>query len=306
MVGSCNSKCVERAHDPPGRGDTLDRVTVGGRVEQAGWTENRPSTGWFQGLKLGELFRYRELLLFLALKELKVRYKQTLFGIGWVVLQPLVAMGVFSVVFGRFAGLPSDGLPYAVFVLAGLSIWLYFSNAVRTASETLVEDPSLVTKVYLPRMLAPAAAVLPGLIDLAVSLVVVGLVMAIVGVAPGPALLLLPVWIAAAVLVALGAGLWLSALNVLYRDVRSVVPFLLQVWLFASPVVFPSSLIEPPEEYFYALNPLVGVLDGFRWSLLDAPPPGPEDLISLASGALLLISGLAYFRHAERRFADQI
>src|SRR5215207_8358466 len=292
--------------DPPEAGDTLDRVTVAEEAARGAWTENRPTSGWFRGLELSELLRYRDLLYFLALKELKVRYKQTLFGVAWVVLQPLVAMAIFTVVFGRFAGLPSDGLPYEVFVFAGLAIWLYFSNAVKIASETLVEDPSLVTKVYFPRLLAPAGAVLPGLVDLAVSLAVVAVLMVIFDVAPSVSLLLLPAWLAALVLVAFGAGLWLSALNVLYRDVRSVVPFLLQVWLFASPVVFPSSLIEAPEEYFFAVNPLVGVLDGFRWSLLDAPPPGAEDLVSLASAALLLISGLAYFRHAERRFADQI
>jgi lipopolysaccharide transport system permease protein len=281
-------------------------MTVGGRVERSVWTENRPSTGWFQGLDVGELLRYRELLLFFAVKELKVRYKQTLFGVGWAVLQPLVAMGIFTVVFGRFAGLPSDGLPYEVFVFAGLSVWLYLSNTIKTASESLVEDPSLVTKVYFPRMLAPAGAVLPALADLGVSLVVVAVLMVISGVAPGVGILLLPVWIVGAVLVGLGSGLWLSALNVLYRDIRSVVPFLVQVWLFASPVVFPSSLIDGFERYLLALNPLVGVLDGFRWSLLDAPAPPPEDLLSLASGILLLVSGMAYFRHSERQFADQI
>lgn len=297
---------VQTAPVAPECADTLDAVAAGGEVESALWTENRPSAGWLQGLNLGELLRYRELLLFFAIKELKVRYKQTLFGVGWVVLQPLVAMVIFTVVFGRFAGLPSDGLPYEVFVFAGLSVWLYFSSTIRTASESLVEDPSLVTKVYFPRVLAPTGAVLPGLVDLGVSLVVVGILMAIFGVAPGLSLVLLPVWIAAAVLVALGGGLWLSALNVLYRDVRSVVPFLVQVWLFASPVVFPSSIIGSPEKYVYALNPLVCVLDGFRWSLLDAPAPNTVDLISFVSACLLLISGLVYFRHAERRFADQI
>lgn len=281
-------------------------MTVVEDAERGAWTENRRTSGWFPGLDLAELLRYRDLLYFFALKELKVRYKQTLFGVAWVVLQPLVAMAIFTVVFGRFADLPSDGLPYEVFVFSGLAVWLYVSNAVKVASETLVEDPSLVTKVYFPRLLAPAGAVLPGLVDLAVSLVVVAVLMVIFGVAPGLSILLLPAWIAALVLVAFGAGLWLSALNVLYRDVRSVVPFLLQVWLFASPVVYPSSLIESPEEYVYALNPLVGVIDGFRWSLLDGPAPGAEDLISLAAGLLLIVSGLVYFRHAERRFADQI
>jgi lipopolysaccharide transport system permease protein len=290
----------------PERADTLDVVAVGGEVESGLWIENRPSAGWLQGLDVRELLRYRELLLFFAIKELKVRYKQTLFGVGWVVLQPLVAMLIFTVVFGRFAGLPSDGLPYEVFVFTGLSVWLYFSPTIRIASESLVEDPSLVTKVYFPRILAPAGAVLPGLVDLGVSLVVVGILMAVFGVAPGLSLVLLPAWIAAAVLVALGSGLWLSALNVLYRDIRSVVPFLVQVWLFASPVVFPSSIIGAPEKYVYALNPLVCVLDGFRWSLLDAPAPNIVDLISFASACLILISGLVYFRHAERRFADQI
>ena len=271
----------------------------------APWVENRPTQG-HRAVDRRELWQYRELVRFLAGRDLKVRYKQAALGVGWAVVRPLVGAVTLTVVFNRVVNLASDDLPYLPFALVGYSAWAYVSASLGGAAASLVANSALITKVYFPRLLAPAGAVLPGLVDLAVSLAVVAVLMVIFDVAPSVSLLLLPAWLAAVVLVAFGAGLWLSALNVLYRDVRSVVPFLLQVWLFASPVVFPSSLIEAPEEYFFAVNPLVGVLDGFRWSLLDAPPPGAEDLVSLASAALLLISGLAYFRHAERRFADQI
>jgi lipopolysaccharide transport system permease protein len=270
------------------------------------WTENRPSTGWFPKLDLKELWRYRELLIFFAIKELKVRYKQTFFGVAWAVLQPVLAMAIFSIVFGRLADLPSDGVPYAPFVLAGLVIWLYVSRTVALIAESLIEDPALITKVYFPRVLAPLGAALPGLVDLGVSLVVLAIVTLIAGVTPGFEILLVPVWIVGAVLVALGPGLWLSALNVLYRDVRHIVPFLIQVWLFASPVVFPSSLFDGWGRVVYSLNPIVGVIDGFRWSFVDAPPPPVEDLLSLASAIVLLVGGFLYFRRVERQFADQI
>lgn len=270
------------------------------------WRENRPSSGWLPRLGLHEVWSHRELAFFLALRDFKLRYKQTLFGVTWAILQPLAAMGVFSIVFGHLVGVPSEGVPYPVFVFAGLALWWYLSGSVEAAAESLVQHRELVTKVYFPRLLAPIAGVLPGLIDLAVTLAAVASVMIIYGVVPGAAVALLPAWIGMAVVLALAAGLWLSALNALYRDVRYTLGFLLQIWFFASPVVFPSSLFTGGWRYLYAANPLVGLLEGFRWSLLDTPAPGREALMSVIVGALLLAGGLLYFRRADRRLADLI
>ena len=270
------------------------------------WVENRAPSGWLPALALGEVWRFRELALVLALRDLKVRYKQTAFGLAWVIIQPLAAVAIFTVVFGRLADLPSEGLPYVVFVYSGLVLWAYFSGALDSVAQSLVQNRDLVTKTYFPALVAPLALALPGLVDLAVSLVVVGVVMAVYGVVPGVAIVLLPLWVLACVLVVLAAGLWLSALNVQYRDVRHTMTFLLQVWLFASPVVYASSLVEGAWQYVYALNPMVTVLDGFRWSLVDGPAPGPEALVSLAVVVVGLGSGLVYFLRAERRFADVI
>jgi lipopolysaccharide transport system permease protein len=270
------------------------------------WLENRPSAGWFPRLDLGEAWAYRELTYYLALRDLKLRYKQTAFGVAWALLQPAAGVLVFSIVFGRLAGVPSDGLPYPVFAYAGLSVWIYFSGAVDAAAQSLVEHRDLVTKTYFPRVLAPAAAVLPGLLDLAISWIILAILMLAYGVAPSLAVLLLPLWVLAAVLVALGAGLWLSALNALYRDVRYALTFLLQLWLFASPVVFPSSLVDGAWRYLFGVNPVVGVLDGVRWSLIGGPAPGVQDAVSALAAAILLVTGAVYFRRVERRIADRI
>ncbi len=270
------------------------------------WRENRPTTGWFPGLRWHELWSFRELAFFLALRDLKLRYRQTAFGVAWAIIQPLAGAAIFTVVFGRLAHLPSDGIPYAVFVYSGLVLWSYFSTAVNSAAESLVQQRDLVTKVYFPRLLAPLAAVLPGLIDIAVSLVIVAAFLVIFSVVPTAAVLLVPLWVMAGVVVALAAGLWLSAINAQYRDARYALPFVMQLWLFASPVIYPSSLFEGAWRYLYAANPIVGVLDGFRWSLVGGPPPGYEALVSLAVGLLVLLGGVAYFRRAERRFADVI
>ena len=270
------------------------------------YVENRPASGLFAPVDLRELWRYRELAFFLALSDLKVRYKQTVFGVAWVVIQPLVGAAIFTLVFGRFAGLPSDGLPYVVFVYTGLTLWAYFSRAVESSADSLVGNPALVTKVYFPRILAPFAAVVPGILDLVIALVVAGVFMAIYHVTPSAAIILLPVWILAAAAVAFGAGLWLSALNVRYRDVRHTLSFLMQVWVFATPVVYPSALVDGAWRYLYAVNPMVGVLDGFRWSLTDTPAPSGHLLISLAAATVLLASGGLYFLRAERDFGDVI
>jgi homopolymeric O-antigen transport system permease protein len=270
------------------------------------WRENRAPTRWLPHLEVSELWSFRELALVLAERDLKVRYKQTLLGFAWVVVQPLVAAAIFTVVFGRLADVPSDGIPYAVFAYSGLVLWSYFSGALDSVAQSLVQNRDLVTKTYFPALVAPLAFALPGIVDLVISLPVVGLIMAIYGAAPGPALVLLPVWIAACYVVVVGAGLFLSALNVQYRDVRHTLTFLIQIWLFASPVVYPSSLVDGAWLYVYALNPMVTVLNGFRWSLVDAPAPGPEALVSLAVTVALLAGGLLYFLRAERRFADLI
>jgi lipopolysaccharide transport system permease protein len=243
----------------------------------------------------------------LALRDVKVRYKQTIFGVVWVIVQPLTAAVIFTIVFGRLAQMPSEGLPYAVFVYAGVVLWSYFSGALTSVSQSLVQNRDLVTKTYFPAAIAPLALALPGLIDLLVSLVVLAVVMGWYGIAPSVAILLLPFWIVACGLVVLAAGSWLSALNVQYRDVRHTMTFLLQVWLFASPVVYAGSLVEGAWRYVYALNPMVTVLDGFRWSLVGGPPPSlGEGLVSAAVVAIVLAGGLVYFLRAERRFADLI
>ncbi len=285
---------------------TIPAVTEHSQVAHEEWIENRAPSGWVPAVEPRQLWRFRELALVLAVRELKVRYKQTAIGIAWVVVQPLAAAAIFTIVFGRLAGLPSEGLPYAVFVYSGLVLWAYFSSALDSVAQSLVQNRDLVTKTYFPALVLPLGLALPGLADLLVSLVVVGVFMAVYGVAPSAALVLLPFWIVACVVVVVAAGLWLSALNVQYRDVRHTMTFLLQVWLFASPVVYASSLVEGAWQYVYALNPMVTVLDGFRWSLVGGPAPGPEALVSFAVVAAMLAGGIVYFLRAERRFADLI
>jgi lipopolysaccharide transport system permease protein len=274
--------------------------------EARGWTEIEPTRRWLQRLNLAELWAYRALGLQLALRDLKLRYKQTAIGVGWAVLQPLTGVLLFSIFFGRLGKLPSDGIAYPVFVYAGLAIWWYVSESVLAAADSLIEDHKLVTTVYFPRLLAPFAALLPGLVDLGISLVILGVFIAAYQVDPTLQALTLPLWCIGAVVVALGAGLWLSALNVLYRDVRYAFGFLVQIWLFASPVVFASSLVTGDWRYLYAVNPMVGVIDGMRWALLGASALGPEHLVSLASASVLLVTGAMYFRRMEREFADRI
>jgi ABC-type polysaccharide/polyol phosphate export permease len=245
-------------------------------------------------------------VFFLALRDFKLRYTQAVLGVAWVLLQPLAAAALFYGIFGRVLDAPSDGIPYLAFAYPGLAMWSYLSQAVSSASESLAEHSALVTKVYFPRLVAPVASVLPGLVDLGVALAVLGVLIPIYGIAPSLALLSLPLWIVLAVAVALGVGLWFSALNAQYRDVRYGLGFLLQIWFFASPIAYSSSVVDGTWRYIYALNPVTGLIDGFRWSLLDAPAPGAEDLLSLAVTLALLGTGLLYFRRVERRLADVI
>ena len=276
------------------------------RTQEDRWNVNAPPSGWWPRLDLRELLSYRELARAFAVKDLRVRYKQTFFGVAWAVFQPLISVLIFTVVFGRVAHLPSDGTPYPVFVYSGMAVWLYFSASVTGAAQSLVENRDLVTKVWFPRLLAPLAAVLSPLIDLAIALAILAIFIAAYGVTPGPALVTLPFWILAAVIVALATGLWLAALNVKYRDVKHVLPFMLQLWFFASAVVYASSSLNGEWRWVFALNPVVGLIDGFRWSLISGPAPGLLDLTSLAVGLIVFLGGIVYFRRLEQYFGDLI
>ncbi|MDQ3380881.1 MAG: ABC transporter permease [Actinomycetota bacterium] len=257
-------------------------------------------------MRLGELWGDREVAYSLARKDLQVRYKQTFFGVAWAIIQPLFGVLIFTVIFGRVARLPTDGIPYSVFAYAGLVIWLYYASAVSAAAQSLVDNRQLVAKVYFPRLLAPIAAVVPGIVDLAAALPILAGFMVVTSVAPGPQLVLLPLWIGAALVTALAVGLLLAGLNVRYRDVRFAMPFLLQVWLFASPVVYTASLLDGAWRYVYALNPMATIVTGFRWSIAGGPAPGAEAFVSAAIVLVLLLVGFVYFTRAERSFADVI
>jgi len=256
---------------------------------------------------LRQVWRFRELLYFLAWRAIKVRYKQTLIGAAWAILQPVLSMAVFSLIFGGLLRVPSEGIPYPVFSYAALLPWMFFASAVTMASNSLVYDANLISKVYFPRLIIPLAATVPPAIDLAVAFLVLIALLAFYGIVPGGAVLALPLLVLLAWLTALGVGLWLSALNVKYRDVAYVVPFLMQVWFFVTPVVYPSGLIPDPLKALYGLNPMVGVIDGFRWALLGAHHgPDVSMLVSVGTVAALLVSGLLYFRRTESQFADVV
>jgi len=229
--------------------------------------EIRPTNGWV-ALRIRELWVYRELLYFLTLREIKVRYKQTAIGASWALIQPLFTMLVFTLFFGRLAKMPSDGIPYAVFSLSGLVIWTFFANGLTAAAGSLVTNANLVSKVYFPRLTIPISAVLSGVLDFILSFAMLIVVMLIDGIIPGVRILWMPVFFLMALGAGLGIGLWLSALNVEYRDVRYAIPFLLQFWMFSTPIAYPSSLLHEPWRTLYALNPMVGVVEGFRWCLL--------------------------------------
>ena len=258
-------------------------------------------------LRLGEVFAYRELLFFLVWRDLKVRYKQTILGVAWAVLQPLLTMLVFALFFGRLARVPSDGVPYPLFAYTGLIPWTFFATGLTMASNSLVGSAHLITKVYFPRLTIPLATVLAALVDLALAFPVLFGLMWWHGVPLSPQVIWLPFFIALAFVTALGIGLWLSALNVEFRDVRHAIPFLTQLWMFATPIAYPSSLLPEQWRTLYALNPLVGVVEGFRWSLLGtATRPGPMILVSAVAATALVISGAFFFRRMERQFADVV
>ena len=263
----------------------------------------RPRSGWI-AVDWRELWEGRELLYFLVLRDVKVRYKQTVLGVAWAVLQPLFTMVIFTVIFGRFAKIPSDGLPYAVFVFAGLLPWTFFSNNISQASQSLLNQQSLLTKIYLPRLFIPASAIGSGLIDLLVSFVIFGCLMLYYRVAPGPGLLVVPLLVVLTAAASLGVGLILAALIVTYRDFRYVVPFLVQSLMYLSPVIYPVSLVPPHWQPFLALNPMAGIIDAFRSALLGVAWNLPTLSVSAVSSLAILAYGLFYFRKTERSFAD--
>ena len=256
---------------------------------------------------LRETWEYRELLYFFVWRDVKVRYKQTLIGVLWVVLQPLLSMGVFTLFFGRLARLPSDGLPYPLFYFAALAPWTYFSTALSSATSVVVENQRIITRVYFPRLILPLSSVLSGLVDFAISFVVLIVMVVGYGMRPGAQVLLLPFLLLLALGTALGVGLWLSALNALYRDVRYVVPFVMQFWLLASPVAYPSSLVPAGWQWLYGLNPMAGVIEGFRWALTGhGQAPGPLLLASAVAVAALLVGGAMFFQRMEGVIADRV
>jgi lipopolysaccharide transport system permease protein len=266
-----------------------------------------PSRGWV-GLKLGELWEYRELLYFLTWRDIKVRYKQTVLGAAWAVIQPFFTMVVFSLFFGRLAKMPSDGIPYPIFAYTALVPWTFFANGLSQSSNSLVGSSNLIKKVYFPRLVIPISGVIGGLPDFAISFGVLLVMMVYYGLYPSAvSILWLPVCLLLALVASLGVGLWLSALNVEYRDVRYVIPFLTQFWMFATPIAYPASLLHEPWKTVYGLNPMVGVVEGFRWALLGkGNPPGPMFAVSAAAALVIMITGAFYFRRMEKTFADLI
>ena len=267
----------------------------------------RPHRGWV-ALNLGELWSYRELLYFFVWRDLKVRYKQTAFGALWAVIQPFLLMVVFTLFLGRISGIAPEGVPYPLFAFAGLVPWTLFASSVIGSSGSLVDASNLLQKVYFPRLLLPAAAIGSYLLDFAIAMFVLGLLMLYYGFPPTiEALWILPLTVLA-VATAAAVGVWLSAVNVRYRDVRYAVPFLVQVWLFASPVAYSAAIVPAEWQAIYRLNPMVGVIEGFRWALLGGgePPPVNAIVVSMVVTAIVLVIGLAYFRRVERTFADVI
>ena len=264
----------------------------------------QPSQGWV-GLKLNELWEYRELLYFLVWRDIKVRYKQTALGATWAILQPFMTMVVFSIFFGKLAKVPSDGIPYPIFSYAGLVPWTFFANGLSQSSNSLVGSAHVIKKVYFPRLCIPIATVLSGLVDFALAFLVLIVMMVYYGIYPTINLIYLLVFLLVALITSLGVGLWFSAMNVQFRDVKYVVPFLTQFWMLATPIAYSSSLLSAKWRIIYALNPMVGVVEGCRWALLGTKTqPGPLVLVSTAVAIVVLITGAYYFRRMERTFAD--
>jgi lipopolysaccharide transport system permease protein len=265
-----------------------------------------PPRGW-HALDIREVWHYRELLYFLAWRDVKVRYKQTVIGLLWVILQPFLTMVVFSLIFGMLMNVPTDGEPYPVFSFVALLPWTFFSGALSRAGVSLVMDANLISKIYFPRIILPLAAILSSLVDFAVSFIIMFGMLAFYGIVPGAAILVLPFLLGLSFLTAFAFGLWLSALNVKYRDVTHIIPFLIQFWFFLTPVVYPSSIIPQAWHFLYRLNPMTGVIEGFRWALLGQQNvPTTSLLLSTLIVLAALLGGLFYFRRMEYEFADVV
>jgi lipopolysaccharide transport system permease protein len=266
----------------------------------------QPSRGWI-ALRLGEIWNYRELITIFVWRDLKVRYRQTIIGVMWAIFQPLLTMVIFSVFFGRLAQIPSDEIPYPIFSYAALVPWTFFANSINLASNSLVNNADMIKKIYFPRLTMPLAAVLAGLVDFILAFVILIGMILFYGFIPTINILWFPLFVLLAMITSLGVSLWLSAMNVQFRDVRYMIPFITQAWLFATPVAYPSSLLSEPWRTLYGLNPMVGVVEGFRWALLGTDTaPGFMIIVSFLVAVLLLVSGLYYFRRMERKFADVI
>jgi lipopolysaccharide transport system permease protein len=266
----------------------------------------RPTAGWWD-FRLGEVWACRELLWFLVWKDVKVRYKETLIGAAWAVLQPVFTMVVFTIFFGRIAKLPSTGLPYPVFYMAALLPWTYFAGALSNCTNAIVENQRIITKVYFPRLLLPISAVISGIVDLAIAIVVMVPLLIYYHITPTAGLLLLPVFVLMATLAALAVGLWLTTLNAMYRDVRYVMPFMIQLFMFASPVIYSVSSVPERWQWLYGLNPMVGVIEGFRWAITGAGrPPGMVMIPSFVAVCVCLLFGLMFFSRVDGSLADRI
>ena len=269
-------------------------------------TRIEPSKGW-SSIDFREVWEYRELFYFLVWRDIKVRYKQTILGASWAIIQPLFTMVIFSLFFGRLAQVPSDGVPYPIFSFAALVPWTFFANSVTNASNSLVVSSNMLKKVYFPRITLPMSSVFSGLVDFSLAFIVLLVMMAFFGIAPTSNIVWVPFLLVLAIITALGTSFWLSSMNVQFRDVRYTIPFLIQAWLFLTPVAYPSSLLEEPWKTLYALNPMVGVVEGFRWALLGTDTaPGPMVAASTVVAIILLISGAFYFRRMEKHFADVV
>ncbi len=267
----------------------------------------RPTRGW-AALNMGDLWRYRDLLLILAGRDVKLRYKQTLLGVTWVIIQPLITALIFTVIFGNFAKMPSDGQPYMLFTFAGLLSWNLFSQSLQRAGNSLVGSAAMITKVYFPRMSIPVASTGAVLVDFAVSLAVFVVLMVVYQVAPTWRLLTLPLFLILTLVTAVGVSLWLSALSVYYRDFMYAIPFVIQAWMYASPVAYAASVVPERWRLLYSLNPAMGFIEGFRWALLGGESPLTVQMVAISTlGALVaFVSGAFIFRRIERGFADVI
>ena len=262
-----------------------------------------PQTGWLP-VNLAELWHYRELAYILAWRDVKIRYKQTVLGAAWAVFQPVISMVVFTLFFGNLVKVPSDGLPYPIFVYAGLLPWTFFANSLTAASNSLVGQANLISKVYFPRMLIPLSTFGAFILDFIISLIIMLVMMVWYGIYPGPALLIFPLLLLTTMAAALGIGMLLSALCVAYRDVKYVVPFLVQVWMYATPVIYPVSIVPENWRWLLSLNPMAGLIDGYRAAFLGRPIDGVNLSISMGVSFVFMFWGLFYFRKVERRFAD--